>query len=72
MQTLTIEVNSAKALKLLEDLEELDLIKVIKKSVTKDKGKKLSTRLAGSITGDEAKKMHQELKQMRDEWERVI
>lgn len=72
MQTLTITVNNAKAVKLLEDLEALDLIKVIKRSVTIVKEKKLSERLSGSITSEQAEKMRSELKLMRNEWERNI
>jgi HAMP domain-containing protein len=72
MQTVTIKVNNIKALKLLEDLEALDLIEVIKKTVVKGKSKKLSDQLSGSITATEAKQMRKELKQMRSEWERNI
>ena len=72
MQTVTIKVNSAQALKLLEDLEALDLIKVIKRSVAKEKTKKLSERLAGSISAKDAKQMRKELTEMRNEWERTI
>ncbi|MEX0810815.1 MAG: hypothetical protein WD048_01280 [Chitinophagales bacterium] len=68
-QTLTIQVNSEKALKLIEQLEALNLIKVIKHSPKKNKTK-LSKDLEGSITTEESDLMHQELDQMRKEWER--
>jgi hypothetical protein len=70
MQTLTIKINNSKAIKLIEDLESLKLIEVLKKSVVKEKGKKLSERLAGSITSKQADVMRSELQQMRNEWER--
>ena len=72
MQTLTIKVNNSKALKLLEDLEALNLIKVIKRPVVNVKKGKLSERLAGSISAKQAKLMRNELTEMRNEWERSI
>ena len=72
MQTITIKINNAKAARLIEDLEALDLIEVIKKKVVKGKEKKLSERLLGSITSEEAEKMRTELRKIRNEWERII
>ncbi len=71
MTTLTIQIKNDKALKLIKDIEALDLIKVIKNSSTK-KTKKLSERLSGCITEKQGAKMHKELEQMRNEWERDI
>ena len=72
MQTVTIKINNAHALKLLEELEALNLIKVIKKSVVKENRKKLSERLAGSISSKQANLMRKELTEMHNEWERTI
>ena len=72
MQTVTIKINNAHALKLLEELEALNLIEVIKRTVTKEKRAKLSDRLWGSISPEEADKMRKELIEMRNEWERDI
>lgn len=47
MKTITIKINNDKALKLLEDLEALNLIQIIKKSVSNNK--KLSEKFAGSL-----------------------
>lgn len=71
MQTLTITVIDAKALKLLEDLESLNLIRVLKTQEDKPK-QKLSERLRGSISEEQANAMHKELLQMRSEWDRDI
>jgi hypothetical protein len=71
MQTVTIKINNAHALKLIEDLEAMNLIEVIKNTIIPDK-KKLSERLAGSITSEQAAQMHDELKNMRNEWNRDI
>ena len=72
MQTITIKINNTHALKLLEELEALNLIEVIKRTVTKDSSAKLSDRLWGSISSEEADKMRNELIEMRNEWDRDI
>ncbi|MBI1766757.1 MAG: hypothetical protein HYR67_00100 [Bacteroidetes bacterium] len=71
MQTLTITVTDTKVLKLLEDLESLQLIRVLKKETDQPK-QKLSERLYGSLSDEQVKKMHKELLQMRNEWDRGI
>lgn len=69
MTTLTIKVKDDKTLKLIHDLEELDLIQVVSEKV-QAKPTKLSDLLKGSISADQAQVMHAEVKQMRDEWNR--
>jgi hypothetical protein len=71
MKQITIEIKNSKVMRLIEDLAALGLIKIIK-TVANEEPKKLSERLAGSITPAQAKKMHKELKEMRNEWERDI
>lgn len=70
MATLTIQINNNKALKLiqdLEDLEALDLIRILKnkKLATITTEKKLSSIPDKSITQKQADKMTKELNQMR-------
>ena len=72
MQTLTIQTNNSHAIGLLEELAALNLIEVIRKSDETPNKQKLSERLWGSISDETAKKMHEELNQMRNEWERDI
>ena len=72
MQTTTIKINNSKAAKLIEDLEALNLIQIVKSNAVKQKSKKLSERLSGSITSTQAALMRKEVKQMRSEWERNI
>jgi hypothetical protein len=69
METLTIKIKDIKALKLIHDLEDLNLIQVISPVVKRTKTK-LSEILSGSITPEQAENMQTELKQMRAEWER--
>ncbi len=71
MQTITIEINNDKALKLIEELEALNLIRIIRNNETTS-GKKLSDRLVGSISQEQADRMMKELEQMRSEWDRDI
>jgi hypothetical protein len=71
MNTLTIKIRDSKTLKLIRDLESLNLIQVIS-DTDKKPAKKLSELLSGSISEQQADSMHEELKKMRDEWERNI
>ena len=69
METLTIKIKDKKALKLIHDLEDLNLIQVVSSDIKKP-AKKLSEILSGSISTEQADIMRLELKQMRDEWQR--
>ena len=71
METLTIDVSSPQALKLLEDLEALNLIRVVSRQA-KPVSKKLSEKLYGSISDSQAEQMREELRQIRSEWNRAI
>ena len=68
METLTIKIKDSKALKLIHDLADLNLIQVVTR--TKKSEVKLSSILSGSISAEQADNMHKELEQMRNEWER--
>jgi hypothetical protein len=71
MDTLTIKIRDSKALKLIHDLEDLNLIQVI--GITNNNPvKKLSEEMTGSISEEQADSMQRELKQMRNEWQRDI
>ena len=69
METLTIKIKNNKALKLIHDLEDLNLIQVVGSEIKKP-AVKLSALLSGSISSEQADNMHKELEQMRNEWER--
>jgi hypothetical protein len=70
METLTIKIKikDIKALKLIHDLEDLNLIQVVN-PVLKRSASKLSSLLSGSISPEQADNMQKESKQMRSEWE---
>ena len=67
MDTLTIQVTNQNAYSLLNELEKLHLIKVLKKESTSSQ--KLSDRFAGKLPPDAAKKLQDHIKQSRDEWD---
>ena len=72
METLTIELKQAKSMALLEDLEALDIIKIIRKKTPPKPPGKLSDMFAGSISIEEDEALKKHSQQIRDEWERDI
>ena len=66
MKTLEIEINNPKALKLLLDMEELNLITVIKK---KTPISQLRKQIQSPMTESE---IDSQLTSMRNEWQRNI
>ncbi|MFK7970816.1 MAG: hypothetical protein AB8F95_10635 [Bacteroidia bacterium] len=72
MHTITIQTNHEAALRLIEELATLDLLKVISKGKEPVRKVPLSERLAGSLTKKQAAIAEEELQNMRSEWERNI
>ncbi|HYG15314.1 MAG TPA: hypothetical protein VEC12_06125 [Bacteroidia bacterium] len=76
MDTLLIEVTNDKALGLIKELEELRLIKVLKRGLMpKDEleranVKKKPSDYAGSISVDKAAEMLKQIEESRNEWEK--
>jgi hypothetical protein len=72
MDTVLLQINNAKAYKLIEDLEALHIVKVLKKTVQPKK--KLSAKFAGSLNLSDAEynNFQDSIKQSRNEWERDI
>jgi hypothetical protein len=66
MTTLMIELTNDKALKILQDLEELQLIRVVKKPLQLSS---LRTRIKTRMS-EEA--IDQQVNKLRDEWQRDI
>ena len=62
-----IQVTNQKAVGLLHELEELNLIKVLQENLPRTK-QKLSEKYRGSISKDTAEKLNEHIKQMRREW----
>ncbi|MBX2926454.1 MAG: hypothetical protein KF852_01345 [Saprospiraceae bacterium] len=70
MDTLVIQLTHHKALKLLLNLEELHLIRVLKRNVAG--GEKLSEKYAGKLPVDIGDQLQQHIAQSRNEWESNI
>lgn len=70
METLLIEIRNPKGLNLIRDLEEMDIIRIVKREETPKPSKKLSELLRGSISSEEAEKFDNYIQESREEWER--
>jgi len=66
MDTVLVQITNSKAYKLLEDLEDLNFIKVLKKSTLPPQ--KLSEKYAGKLPGDIADQLQDYVAQSRNEW----
>ena len=69
MHTLTIRVSNPHTIRLIEELAALQLLEVVDKPVD-SRPSKLSERLSGSLTPEQAEQMRWELAESRSEWER--
>jgi hypothetical protein len=67
METVLLQINNNKAYRLLEDLEDLHIIKVLEKSTQPIK-QKLSDKYRGIISKEQGQKLNEHIKQMRSEW----
>ena len=72
MQTITIELLNEKALNLLRQLEQLDLLRLILVDKESPKRKRPSRQWAGTISAATADRMLEASYQSRDEWDRNI
>ena len=70
METLLIEIRNPKGINLLRDLEEMDIIKILKQEEAPNPPQKLSELLRGSISAEEAEKFNEYIQESRKEWER--
>jgi ribosomal protein L12E/L44/L45/RPP1/RPP2 len=66
METLVIQINNSKAYKLLADLEDLNILKVLKRS--KQQPLSLSEKYAGKLSAATAESLQDYVKQSREEW----
>ncbi len=66
METVVVQINNSKAYKLLADLEDLHILKVLKKS--KQQTLSLSEKYAGKLTSKTADELLDYVKLSREEW----
>ena len=67
METLTIELKNTKTFSIIKELEELSLLRIVKKE---PQTKNIADLLSNCISSEQAALMNRELKQMREEWNR--
>jgi excinuclease UvrABC ATPase subunit len=65
-----VKVLDEKVIKLLLYLEELQLIQFIKKASTENKTP-IKKSFNGLISKEQGEDLHRQLKEMRNEWERI-
>jgi hypothetical protein len=66
MDTIIIQLTNQKALQLLKELEELNLIRLLQ---TKGAGRKpRSAKYAGKLSDSGAGKLHEQITRSREEW----
>ncbi len=72
METVLLQINDDKAYKLIEDLEALNVVKILNKD--SQPKKKLSERFAGALklSKEESEAFQNAIIQGRNEWERDI
>jgi hypothetical protein len=68
MQTITIDIINSKAIKLLEDLELLQLIRV-RKEITTTAATNFTAKYKGAMTKQRLTDIDSQLNQLRNEWE---
>lgn len=68
MKTVTVELRNRNALKLLKNLEQIDVIRLIDLDSNASK-ENLAERLRGSISKNRAQDLNNQLQQSREEWE---
>ena len=69
METVLLQINNQKAYRLLEDLEDLHIIKVLKKD--RQSSQKLSERFAGklNLSNEEYNQFQKYMQDSRNEWD---
>lgn len=69
MDTMLIQLTNQKAAGLIHELEELQLIKVLKENIAVKT--KLSDKYKGIISKEEGQQLNEHIKQMRSEWNNI-
>ena len=73
MGTAVIEIQNNVANSFLYQLERMNVLRIVNNQRTQNvNGQKLSERFLGALPKERAGELHEELKKMREEWERDI
>jgi hypothetical protein len=68
--TVTVEIKDRSTFELLDQLDRMQILRIVRNADEPPAGKKLSERFAGCISGERAAELQKELTQMRGEWDR--
>ena len=68
MQTVIVEIDNQKAFNLLQELEQLHILRIIKENVLESKTK-LSDKYRGVFSKEDAENFMQHTQTMRKEWD---
>ncbi len=68
MKTVIIEIKNPKALALLQELEDLDVLKIVKETIL-NKKTKLSEKYKGVFSQEDAKNFDAHTQTSRKEWD---
>lgn len=68
--TMLIQVTNQKAIKLIHELEELDLIVVLEENFDQEQTE-LSEKYKGILTKAQGQDLNEHIKQMRSEWNSI-
>jgi len=71
MDTMLIELTNHKAEGILNELAELNLIKIYKRKNRKPTQTKLSDKYRGFLTPEEGQQLNIHISQMRNEWNNI-
>ncbi|MFN0082728.1 MAG: hypothetical protein ACKVOM_09450 [Ferruginibacter sp.] len=66
-----IQLINKKAIRLLHDMEDLELIKVLQENIITPKKGKLSDKYKGIFTKEEGQQLNEHIQQMRSEWNSI-
>jgi hypothetical protein len=70
MDTLIIQLTTPKTMKLILELEELNLLRILKKNLDPVRTK-LSEKYKGFISKEEGQEFTEHINQMRNEWNNI-
>lgn len=70
MKIVTVEIKNEIAMSFLQNLENMNILRVVENNISPDK-QKLSDRFAGCLPKERVDELQKELIQMRSEWERA-
>lgn len=70
METITIKIRNQKALRLIEDMELLELIQILSKEQQNPETRKLSEAMSGSMSHEDAEAYHRSVEKSKNEWNR--